>query len=785
MFHSPVRYWDFTGATMLQCTVNIESNGSYGDKAQGKNDDGTYLVTKKDKCTETNALYWLKNYNPWEVTLPTGNNEIPPKTFFCDNSNSENALRKVTIPEGYTTIGFEAFFGSWLESVTLPSTIEYVGNGAFSCNSGNSRLAEFTMKSCQNDCNFGQMVFAGDHKLKTAVIGEGVMEMGYCLFQQCALLESVRIPSTCTIIDSYAFDQCSSMHSIVIPEGVRLIERGAFSSTALTDIYVMASSADKVPHIYDAGTTTGSQKTATFSHKSLDGNDTSGANNHIDDADLSSQPYKTVLSWYQEDQSGGQLGLENCLCVLHYPENMKPFYDNIPANDDLASEGVTNWRNNIAGGDPALINQKLSNGQYLSDAYEIGSQDGSSPKLGPTAGDLYWPTQLDYKIRLAAGGTPDDHVVPGTWGWRQFSLHGDPANDPKITYTKEYDETWYTMCFPWDMEDEDLFQAFNKTCEIAEFVGAEVQTIDAENYEYALVLHFDEVSKTYYMDKDRTVYTREKDGDPVNTTIGQITVPVQFYIYTPVSKYNATTGEFEPTSGTPISHKNQSAAMQSKYLQIHNYQVIAGHPYMIHPDAIGEPGNPAQCVIVGTEVKGVNAEKGKVTKVASTRTAPMSTYDDTPTPFVSPKTNKGGSYDFIGNIGDGNADMPIGSYFLATKGGTDYYPKYYRKVSGGQGKWTQYTAIIRPDADALANIEALDGANASANGDVIFGEWEEVEVTAIEEIIADAQEKGQEVKEVHLNIVYNINGQVVNTSGQIEGLPRGLYIVNGKKYMVK
>ena len=47
-------------------------------------------------------------------------------------------------------------------------------------------------------------------------------------------------------------------------------------------------------------------------------------------------------------------------------------------------------------------------------------------------------------------------------------------------------------------------------------------------------------------------------------------------------------------------------------------------------------------------------------------------------------------------------------------------------------------------------------------------------------------EKSDEVKEINLNVVFNINGQVVRQgTTSVEGLPKGMYIVNGKKYMVK
>ena len=66
---------------------------------------------------------------------------------------------------------------------------------------------------------------------------------------------------------------------------------------------------------------------------------------------------------------------------------------------------------------------------------------------------------------------------------------------------------------------------------------------------------------------------------------------------------------------------------------------------------------------------------------------------------------------------------------------------------------------------------------------MMFGDFEEVTTTDINEIVADAVKKGQKVEKV--NVIVNINGQVVRQGTDVKGLPRGLYIVNGKKYMVK
>ena len=140
--------------------------------------------------------------------------------------------------------------------------------------------------------------------------------------------------------------------------------------------------------------------------------------------------------------------------------------------------------------------------------------------------------------------------------------------------------------------------------------------------------------------------------------------------------------------------------------------------------------------------------------------------------------------------------IPQHAYFLGRAKGSKY-PKYYREKAaenyGGTrttGLWPQFTAIIKVNAAAVAGIESKLDANAalSKGFEMAFNEdfeGELLEVDEIKSIIEEAEKQG-EVKVEYLDVVVNINGQIVRSgSTSLEGLPRGLYIVNGKKYFVK
>ena len=75
-------------------------------------------------------------------------------------------------------------------------------------------------------------------------------------------------------------------------------------------------------------------------------------------------------------------------------------------------------------------------------------------------------------------------------------------------------------------------------------------------------------------------------------------------------------------------------------------------------------------------------------------------------------------------------------------------------------------------------LESKTGTNAN----VVFsvdGVVDGGETNAIEGVVTASKANAD-------NKVYNMNGQVVrNNSASLEGLPKGVYIVNNKKYIVK
>ena len=790
------------------------------------------------------------------VVFPKTVTRIP--NYCCSASGGiyNQNLTNIVFPTEATTltIGDYAFYKTPITSLLLPSSTTQVGDFAFAtC----PNLYDVEVDALNADCYFGNNVFEQCPALQHVTLSEKVKNIGDYMFNQCGLLESIRIPSTCTTIGSYAFQFCFSIHEVTIPEGVELIKLNAFEGAGLTDLYIMATSIDKLPKIYAMSPS--GDGPSTFTRQRTTGNNTVPTN-HRDD--LPAADVDDVMSWYQEEQSGSEgLGTGNCLTALHYPESMKPFFEAIDVTKFYTAEELATipMQANVSGIQryytpeeylewtddkttlQAIVDNKIMPGyesnfptgatsatdfgvdeggntilyQFLPQSYAVDPKNDNSGtrRFGPDKDGRYYPNQASYSLRLLAGATSTQaggvggEEVASAWGWRQFPLSSSIESIGEVPFEKEYDDTWYTMCFPWRMIDNQLFSAFNQKLEIVEFKGAEVFQDPEDEYNYNLVFHFDEVAKTYYMDHDGVEYERERDGSRVDGAGHNL------YVYT--SKIDGT----EVKAPNPLPDKNstdvEAKEQYGKYLTIQNVMVLPGHPYMIHPSIGAAPGNPATVYINGVKKivpgEGLYASYATLADVAESQkqehtvTSKEAGSTAEAEPWLNPVTGKGGKYTFIGNINDevngdkGVQDMPTANgpvYFLGVKPGT-VYPQFFKKPQGkGAGKWSQYSAIIVPDADAVANVEGLDGMKVTnpdtpAKGyDVAFGEWEVVDeatvVTAIENAQAEAEETGKPAQITHMNVVYNIKGQVVRAdSSSVEGLPKGLYIVNGKKYMVK
>ena len=229
------RLIDFSG---MQIKVNFDDGGSQ-----------TFVYGVDDDLVYNGSSYYIRVYYPNGVS--TGNKTVE---IHCDGKETSFDLTvfqgkeytsgfwkyktlvggdieitgytgsdlNISVPakianKKVTAIGKSAFYEKNIQSITLPSTIYAIRDGAF------------------NDCV----------KLKKAALKSGIKEIGYRTFENCMVLNDVSIPATVRYIGDYAFEN-TAISQCIIPEGVTNIDYMVFAKCSKLQSVTIPSTVSKI-----------------------------------------------------------------------------------------------------------------------------------------------------------------------------------------------------------------------------------------------------------------------------------------------------------------------------------------------------------------------------------------------------------------------------------------------------------------------------------------------------------------------------------------------------------
>jgi hypothetical protein len=222
------------------------------------NEDGVKTLTiKKNPYSPEGSDFSMESYNydedwessifaPWIKATPNYNNydndtpdddsddyqEFDVYDLSCD-------IEKVVIEEGVTNIGSGAFYDcTKLSSVSAPSTIEYIGEEAFT--------STIWIDNLPNGITYvGKVAYqrrGSDEQFVNVEFKEGTVSIQENLFYICDNLETVVIPASVKNIGAYAFQACSNLKTVTIGAGVTYIGYDAFfNCEKVTDVYCHAN----------------------------------------------------------------------------------------------------------------------------------------------------------------------------------------------------------------------------------------------------------------------------------------------------------------------------------------------------------------------------------------------------------------------------------------------------------------------------------------------------------------------------------------------------------------
>ena len=159
----------------------------------------------------------------------------------------ENNTFMGRVPFGVHYIEDDVFAGCSYQSVSLPDSVERIGNSLFENSknlqrvklpamitelppylfAGCSSLNKITMPNQLN--GFSEGLFYGCSSLEEIPFRLGITELPENVFAGCSSIKSIVLPNSITKISSGAFANCTSLESIVLPENLISIADDAFA----------------------------------------------------------------------------------------------------------------------------------------------------------------------------------------------------------------------------------------------------------------------------------------------------------------------------------------------------------------------------------------------------------------------------------------------------------------------------------------------------------------------------------------------------------------------------
>lgn len=679
----------------------------------------------------------------------------------------------VTIPEGYDRVGDEAFANSSITKVNFPKTLTLIGESAF-------------LK-----CKY----------IASITLNEGLENIGKKAFMDTPLT-ALKFPSTLQIIHDEAFRNCF-IYGLKFNAGLKFIGKGAFAlggeGKAETTLEIPASmryigaiafGAREYQDVFFYGENAPLMPFGTIEDwpaiaSAFDGVTLMG-NNGFD-------PEKGEIS---DDVKTGYANRENYknqgvyFCMLHYPKDLtdeqRAAYTDITRVYKTVDEGhefrygkyddpysyheVGQEKTELKFGNYDASKRTSLGFQdtYLGRQYIWPSQDAwrrsyvvNSLGYNWNGIDKYLPTLSDKDLKVLAyagykvadGDHPADKEkgyyalndlrMMAHMGTRQFPLVYEDVNvdtEPEVKPTYPINikgGQWWTICVPFDMTKAQVDKVFGPGTHVCRFNKVE-RVVNSEKKEKSIKLYF---TNDVYVHKS----TKDKEGHYI-TSAGTPVADDDIVIYAHESYM--------------IYPKNNSDDPNGMY-NISDYTLVTGSPLPTLVEATaqftggakesasGDASWNKEYRFVGnyqTEVAVAASEQGNSSEEAVARDLK-------------------------------NVFVPQYSYIYAKKNGTPKAQFWF--YTGTQMLWGANKCVVQATArdGGKSDFNTYFGGNGSARAKELSFFGTDDEVTGIEnvEIIAGNENDTQ--------IVYNLNGQVVN--GNLNSLQKGIYIKNGKKFMVK
>lgn len=675
-------------------------------------------------------------------------------------------ITTVTIPEGYDRLDDNAFLNRVeISTFHLPSTLTLIGNAAF------KNCAALTSIKLNNGLqNIGKEAFTGT-KLTSIDFPSSLRMIDDAAFFECKIF-NLKLNAGLQYIGNAAFgltgnDKDNAEKTLEIPASVRYIGPFAFAVHYYQDIFFYGEKAPIMP----VGTSPyiqGHGEQAAFSANTYMGNNGFNSGAQWKEGDIFDNAYHDGYANRENYKNGGVY-----FTMLHYPKKLND--DQRAAYTDITRVYKT------AEGDKKFCYAKNNN----PDSYvEVGKESQDLEYGGydaPTKCDFgfqdtylghqyVWPSQEQWRRSYVVnalgynwdGITPyrptlsdEDIAILSYAGFKEGTGKGEfkrdelekiahlgtrmfvladadvnedkePEKEPEYPVDVKGGE-WWTLCLPFNMTKAMVDETFGKDTQVCLFdrVHREVNRNTKKN---RIVLYF---TQNVYKHK-----TEPKKAD---------------------GSWN-----FQETAPAPTDDE---------------IVIYAHESYMIHPTKTGKDAVFA--------VKNYQPVVGNPTPTVVTGKNEYSGESDIPDNVP---------YRYVGNYLE-NVDAQTANQSVDAQALQEVKIPKYSYVYASDGKETKFWFLTsddmtwKPNKCVVQTNTRGDGQNdyeeffdynvSSAKQSSFFGEDFIDTPTSIEDEMVIIAGEGSDAP------VYSLDGTLVNSTGDLTGLPKGVYIKGGKKYVVK
>lgn len=753
-----IMYPDFI-ASQAQTANKFLLNLDLGE-ATVNNFDGRNLLPTDEANND-----WLANQhlNVQSITLPLNSKTTNETTSEEEMVLPANALGGLTgclsltdvkVPDGYTKIASQAFYqASHLKSVELGNNVTEIGEKAFFASGLQNVELNGNLKT------IGKFAFAGTG-LTSLTLPKNLDKVCDGAFWNLKQLYVIELNDNLRYIGNGAFgcdgdlgDKCKTQTTIKIPASVKYIGAYAFSERKYQDVYFLG----KVAPVCPEGTFEDGQ------NKRHEGTAFTSTDDkvHFGNSGFSTSEKNSPLA---DDVSQGYANRENYInggfyfTILHYPsdatdvdtytDTTRKYLCRVQDDGKINTEQTTVGQETLGDidyWDAQNVQTAVDPGYadtYVGTQYVWPSHAQFTRAYATAAKGVKWDGVTPYAPKLSedvlavlkeAGYNVTDEKLPqkAYIGTRKFAIaNGDGKSLPSYRFEVTKGE-WWTICVPFNMTKKQVLDAFGADTKLCLFTSV-VRQIDIDNKNHILLNFTQSALKSS---------TTDENGKKLQKTPG---------------------------------HWDYEAIASSEEPEDNDIVLWAHESYMIKPDGGAYSDKEPTYIMDSYEP----VEGNPLPTIVNATTKTLGQADD----FTA-------EYRFIGNY-LGNAEtraasvkIPQYSYVYATTK-SDPVCKF-RFYTGTTSNWKPNKSIVQTNnrGGGAADYKNFFGGEpgilpAGAKQSSIFGDEDFGAVTGIDDVTIVV---GSEA----LTPIFNLEGKMVRTNGNVEGLPKGVYVKAGKKFIIK